>query len=270
MKKIRFAVWFTALLAVFTFSSCLDSENGGQRQGTEIVKVAGMMGMYSFHSASGFELIPSNMSQITMNIDTQYALITYSYDSGQVTETTKKVPVEVYSILPIESRYPNPSLDGMKEFANAPVCAISAGNSMSYFPISFWDAENMFLPIYYYIKDVSNKDDMTKELNSHHFELYYDVNDENAMEDELVIYVRHNVADPSLNKDRKGKYNLNIYHVNLMQIVSEFEREKGTKPSKLLVKYEENNSTGEYDPHYVMEGKAEVDYSYILKNFQKK
>ena len=103
MKKMRYAVWFTALLAVFTFSSCLDSDGGGQRQGMDIVRVEGFMGSYSFKSASGYELMPSNASQITMDINTEYAYIQNVYDSENVTPETKKIPVELTGVMPINS-----------------------------------------------------------------------------------------------------------------------------------------------------------------------
>ena len=269
MKKMRFAVWFAALLTMVTFSSCLDSEDGGQRQGSEIVKVTGMMGMYSFQSAGGYELVPSNMSQITMDINTEFALVVYSYDSGQVTDQTKRIPVELLSILPIERHYINDTLEGMKEYGNAPIRAISAGGSMEFFPISFWNPTTMFLPINYFVKDSANKDEILKEVNSHSFEIFSDVNDTEAMDGQMILHVRHRVVDPSLNKERRYKYNTNIYHVDLSQSVYEFESMNGKKPETIIVKYEES-TVGDYDPSYMTEGRAEINYRQIIELAPKK
>ena len=265
---MTFAVWFTALLAVFTFSSCLDSENGGTRTGAEIVRVSGYMGTYTFESAHGYELIPTNMSALTMDINTQYAYVTYGYDSGLVTEGMKKIQVELYGILPIKQQDVRGSLEGMKEFANAPIQNITAGGSYTYFPISFWNPNTMFLPINYFIKDYADQKDIQKEVSSHDFEICYDLNDEDAYDGSLLLHVRHHVGDPALNKER-FKPNTTIFHVDLSRILNNYKEAKGGLPDKIVVEYEEN-STALYDEHSVYPRKVEVDYQTILDAYNKK
>ena len=265
---MTFAVWFTALLAVFTFSSCLDDENGGQRQGSEIVKVVGMLGNYEFQSAGGFKLIPTNMSALTMDISTTFAFIAYQYDYAQINQTTKRVPITLTGIMPIKSNYTRPSLDGMKEFANAPIRSITTNGGYDAFPVSFWTPTTMFLPISYFIKDYGDNSALQKELDSHSFEIFFDVDDKEAYGDELVLHVRHHVADPSLNKERNVRINTNIYEVDLSMAVSMFEQKKGNKPNRITIKYEESYN-GEYQENQLVQGTAEIDYQSILNAAKK-
>ena len=268
MKKMTFAVWFTALLAMFTFSSCLDTENGGQRQGAEIVKVVGMLGSYEFESAAGFTLIPTNSNALTMDISTRYAFIAYSYDTEQVNQTTKKVPVTLTGIMPIKPKFTQPTLDGLKDFSNAPIRTISAGGSYDVFPIQFWDTTTMFLPINYFIKDYGDNAAMQKELDSHSFEIFFDLLDEEAYSDNLVFHVGHRVADPSLNKDRRNKINSSIFEIDLSMAIKMFENKNNKKPSKIIIKYDESYA-GEYVENQLTVGKVEIDYQSILNAAKK-
>lgn len=265
MKKMTFAVWFTALLAVFTFSSCLDSDNGGQRQGSEIVKVTGLMGTYEFESAAGYKLVPSNMSSINMDISTRYAYIAYTYDSEAVTENVKKISVVLNGVMPIHEQYTHPSLEGVEGFSNAPIRNITTGGSYEFFPVSFWDANTMFLPITYFIKDLGDRTELQKEIDSHSFEIYYDLEDEDvdANSETLVLHVAHHVADPSLNKDRSHRYNTSIYEVNLQMAISDFEHKNGNKPRSIVLKYKESYN-GEFTESQMTAGKAEINYEAIL------
>lgn len=270
MKKMTFAVWFTALLAVFTFSSCLDSDDNATRAGSEIVQVTGYMGLYSFQSAGGYEIIPSNQSAINMTIETKYAYVTYSYQTADVVEGMKKLKAEIYSLLPIPDKMLNSNVEAIKTFANAPIRNITYGASYEFFPISFWDVNTMFLPINYFIKDSSDKEALKKEVQSHNFEVFYDLNDP-AMEssNDLILYVRHNVMEPELNKDRNFRVNTNIYWMDLRYVMSSYEQKNGKKPSRLIIQYEQN-ATGEYDEHQIVPTRVEIDYSAILQSAEKK
>ena len=267
MKKMRFAVWFTALLAVLTFSSCLDSDGGGQRQGMEIVRVEGFMGSYSFKSASGYELIPSNSGQLTMDINTEYAYIQYVYDSENVTPETKKIPVELTGVMPIRSQYINRNIEGMKDDANAPIANISTGGSYTYFPVTFWNPNTMFLPVNYFIKDAADQKELQSEVATHSFTVYFDENDPDGSDDQMILHVRHHVIDPSLNEKRQ-RINTNIYHVDLTQIMYDFERKNGQKPSTIVFEYEQGES-GRYGENYVSSSRSELSYSEILGAFKK-
>ena len=266
MKKMTFAVWFTALLAVFTFSSCLDDENGGTRQASEIVKVNGFMGAYTFLSAHGYELIPTNSSALNLDINKEYAYIQFGYNSDDVTENMKKINVELYGVLPIEEKYISESLENMKEFANAPVVNITTGGSYTYFPVSFWDPYTMFLPINYLIKDFGDNKELVKEVSSHDFQVYFDVNDEDAYDETtMILHVRHHVMNPELNKERY-RPNVNIYKVDLNNALHNFESAKGAKPEKIVIEYEES-SNALYEG--IQSSRAEIDYKAILDAYRK-
>ena len=263
---MTFAVWLTALFAVFTFSSCLDSNDDGQRQGSEIVKVAGMMGTYEFESAGGYKLVPTNMSSITMNIDTKYAFIAYSFNSNDAKEKTR-IPVSLTGVMPIPERYAHNSLDGMKEFANAPIRNITSGGSYEFFPISFWDANTMFLPITYFIRDLGDQKELTAEVASHSFEVYYDLEDKAGDDQTLVLRVAHRVSDDSLNKDRSRRYNTNIYHIDLSYVLAQFKDKNKRMPGYICVKYQGNNYSGSFVENEIREETVKVDYEALLKIF---
>lgn len=265
---MTFAVWFTALLAVFTFSSCLDDDNGGQRQGSEIVKVLGGFGAYEFESAAGYRLVPTNMSQITVDVNTNFAFIAYTYDSGLVNENTKKISVQLNGILPINYLDTEATLEGMKEFSNAPIRNINAGGSYEFFPISFWNATKMFLPVTFFVKDFSDPKELQKEINSHYFQIFFDVNSEECNSGDLVFHVGHRVADPSLNKDRSRKYSTNIYEVDLSMAVGMFEQVYTKKPDRIIFKYEESYA-GEYKENEMTQSTVEIDYRAILNATKK-
>ena len=268
MKKMTFAVWFTALLAVFTFSSCLDDETGGTRQASEIVKVNGYMGTYSFKSAHGYELIPTNAGALTMDINREFAFIQYGYNSDDVTQNMKKINVQLYGIMPIDRKVINESVEGMKEFANAPIRNITAGGSYSYFPITFWDPNIMFLPVNYFIKEYSDNKETQKEVASHDFMIYFDVNDPDAYDGSMILRVRHHVMDPALNKERY-RTNLSIYQVNLSSAMATYESVKGAKPERIVVEYEEATN-GMYEEHNLVSSRAEINYKRDVLDAYKK
>ena len=268
MKKMTFAVWFTALLAVFTFSSCLNSDdNDGQRFGTEAVKVVGSLGTYEFQTLNGFTLIPTNMSELTMDLSTRFAMIAYTFNPEQVNQTTKRVPVVMKAILPIRSQYTNPSLNAMEKFANAPIRNITTEASYEFFSVAFWDAKTMFLPITFFVRDLPEKE-MEAEYKKHSFMVCYDINNEENDKNTLVFHVRHNVADPDMNKERKYRYTSNVYELDLNMALNEFQTKFGGTPRTIKLEYEENY-TGEYDHDNIKSHISEVDYEKYLQNMKK-
>lgn len=268
MKKMSFAVWFTALLTVFSLSSCLDSDDNATRQASEIVKVTGYMGFYSFESAAGYEIIPRNQSVLTQDINSRYAYIAYSYNGGDVTTDMKKISVDLIGVLPIKDQYIHDQIEGMDEFANAPIRNITAGAVPEFFPITFWDATTMFLPVNYFIKNSASEEELKNEVNSHSFEIFFDENEAKQDGNEMILHVRHHVGDPALNKDRNSRINTDIFYVDLTYVLEQHKAKFDKLPQTITIEYE-GNTTGSYEDEdgqkVTQSTKASVEYDKILQ-----
>ena len=269
MKKMTFAVWFTALMAVFTFSSCLDSgDYNGERFGSEPVKVLGNLGTYEFLSNSGFTLVPTNMSAINIDISTRYAIITYRFNPEQLNQTTKRVPVTLTGIAPVESQHTYPTLEGMKEFANSPVRNITTQQSYTDFAVGFWDAKTMFMPITYFVKNVQTDEAVKEELKKHSFQIHYDMENEENDQYGMVFHVRHKVQDPEKNEERQSIYSTSIYEVNLNKSLSDYQGKFGKMPDVIKIEFE-HNYTGIYNETQVQSKVVEVNYKQYLDKLKK-
>lgn len=265
MKKINFAVLLTAIVAVFTLSSCLNGDGNSTNYGYEYTKVSGMMGSYSFLSPGGYEIIPNNQGSIIKPIETRYAFIQYMYETNQVSSGMTKLDAQLMGLMPVYSKRPMPSLDNMKNDANAPIRTISA-NGAEAFPVQFlWNANTMFVPVYYFVKKQTDESAQTAELKAHDFEFYYDVNEETADKGELTIHVRHKVINPEINHERE-LLTYSMLHVDLSNPIYDYEAKEGSKPRTLIIEYE-MNVNGEYNDRKTSE-KIVIDYSSILTGFR--
>lgn len=268
MKKMSFAVWFTALLTVFSLSSCLDSDDNATRQASEIVKVSGYMGFYTFESAGGYQIIPRNQSSLVQDISSRYAYIAYSYNGGDVTPEMKKISVDLLGVMPINEQGVSGSTENMEDFANAPIRNITAGAGYEFFPITFWDANTMFLPINYFIRDVSSEEDLKQEASSHSFDIFFDVNESKFKGEDLILHVRHNVRDEALNKERNSRINTDIFHIDLSYVLSEHKAKYDRLPKHIYVEYE-NSLNGSYKndegEKLTKSTNALIEYEEILK-----
>lgn len=262
MKKAKFAVLFTALVAMLGLSSCLGEPDPIQSN-VEYVRVGGGFLDYSFIDIRNNRIVPTNQSAISSGINAEYALITYNYDTTKYNLTSDR-EVELTGLMPIETRYMTPGTGGMDDFSNAPVSALDG--QLRY---AFWDTENMFLPIFYFVKSYSDDDEQKSEYNSHSFNVYYDVNntDDTARNGQLVLYLRHNVQDESLNKERTS-LTYSLFHYNLSGAVSDYVAANGEKPSEIIVKFEQNSMDSDYSENNLIEGRLEINYSEILNAYQ--
>ena len=264
MKKCKFVALLAAVLSVLTFSSCLDGESSSTRVFSGYVKVGGMTGSYSFSTPDGYQIIPLNQNVFTKPIDTRFAFLNCTYESDAMSSGSKTVSATLISpFIPIESKYPVPSLEGMTEAANAPISNVGGVGA----PINFgWSPSTMFVPLKYFVKTFTDSQSQQQEFNAHTFEMFYDVNDKDAVKGQLVLHLRHSVVNPEENKNRQTE-SLGIYHFDLSNALFEFESAQGSAPRTIVVEYEQNY-TGEYGRDITPE-KVEVDYQTILQQFSK-
>lgn len=224
MKKTKFAVLFTALIATCGLSSCL-GEPDPYNYGTEYVKVVQdyySLG-YSFKNFSGFTLKPTDQSLISgPSYDTEYAWINYKYKRDEVVAGTSEINIELQaSPVPIK-RLDDSSMEG-------------EGNSyidyvgLSQFAFPFYDANTMFLDIQYDIKDVE-KDELSSELAKH--SLNISRVEEACTSEKVVLKLTHEELGTSEGDEdvKKGDYG-DIRYVNLSYLLN------GQTPDKLVVRY---------------------------------
>lgn len=98
MKKLNFAVLFAALIAMFSFSSCLDTmEDDGTRTGNYFVKVVSMMGVTYFQDVQGNKFSPST-PLTDVKSDMALVNLTYNVNDMQTNGGNTTVTVNVLYI----------------------------------------------------------------------------------------------------------------------------------------------------------------------------
>ena len=254
MKKQKLAVVFAALLTMVGFSSCLNGENDPTVSPQELMKVNGVVGYYTFTSAYGYTITPLNMSALSsLDLDS-YAIVQYSYDSSLL-EWDESKDVTINNVVNIQ--------DGMvfsqapeEEDGNAPIYTISSSMAQP----TYFDKYNLFIPVTYYYKNSSDTDDLTAELNSHDFVLYYDSNDAESTDSRLVLHLRHNVSDT---KVQRSDYGTEYRHFNIASVLSDYANKYGVSmPDKIVIEYEKSSSSS-YEN--VSSEKVEVEYKSLFE-----
>ena len=226
MKKTKFAVLFTAMMAVLGLSSCLGDPDP-YNYGTEYVKVVPSLYGYSFKNFSKYTLNPTDQSQISSTFfDTEYAWINYKYKREDLVAGTSEINIELRtSPVAIKELY-SYSID-------------SEGNSyidyvgLSQYAFPFYDANTMFLDIQYDIKNVES-DKLSTELAKH--SLNISRVEEDCTSEKVVLKLNHEelVSSEGDEDVKKGDYG-DIRYVNLYSLLN------GQTPDKLVIRY--NKST---------------------------
>lgn len=251
MKKTKFAVLLTAFMAVLGLSSCL-GEPDPYNTVTEIMKVDGFMGFYSFKSSGGYSVEPTNSSVFNSSIDANFAWVTYKYDTRTtvINENNKTIDAEIQYLLPINEIEPG---YGAME-ANAAMFAVSES-------VKFYDKTNIFIDLTYYYESSNDQDDLTEELGKHDFYLTKATaeEDEDVTDDTMVLFLTHMVADAENNEDRKAK-GTETRHFDLNYVL------QGSVPEKILIKFKQNSSSIEAGDK-ADDSKIEIEYKSIIDTY---
>lgn len=256
MKKTGLAVFFAALMSVLGLTSCLNGDGDTSGVGQAWVKVSGFPGFYTFTTANGYTINPTNQSVLTSELGADYAYLIYQYDETSLVEGSKEMNVALTGCMPIKTANAYSSVEQMDSlYANAPLSSVSEQTG----PL-FWDKENVFVPISYYITQTSDDTAKNTELNKHNFQIYYDVN--GGSDTELILKLRHNVADPDNNSKRLVPV-WEYKHFNLAQALNAFSMAKGRQPSTISIEYEKGYS-GDYTAGNIQLTKHSIDYQRIL------
>lgn len=252
MKKQKWAAVCAALLMATGFSSCLDGENDPTVHPVELMKVNGSMGYYTFESAGGYTVTPTNMSALeNVTFQGRYALVQYSYDSSLL-EWNEDKNATIENLTSIKDDYAY-AQSPAEEDANAPIYAISSQYSN---PV-YYDKYNLFIPVTYFYKASEDKDELQSELNSHSFALYYDPNDPDAVDGKLLLRLRHKVNDAEVKREETGT---EYRHFDLTSILSSYGAEM---PEKIVIEFEKSSSAS-YD-QVTSDKTCEIDYKSVFE-----
>lgn len=254
MKKQKLAVIFAALLTMVGFSSCLNGENDPTVYPQELMKVNGIAGYYTFTSAYGYTITPLNMSALSDLSLGSYAIVQYSYDSSLL-EWNESKDVTIQNVVGIKEGGTVSQAPG-DNAGNAPLYAISSSMAQP----MYFDKYNLFIPVTYYYKSSSDKDDLQAELNSHSFVLYYNSNDTEAIDGKLLLRLRHKVTDTEAKRE---DYGTEYRHFDITNILSAYSSVHGASmPEKIVIEFEKSQSSS-YDK--VASEKVEIDYKSLFE-----
>lgn len=125
MKKMKFAVVFAALVSVFGFTSCLDSDdNGGSNSLYTLATVRESMVGTTFipDCSPNLTLIPKNLdlTQVGISMDAKRVLLNYKISEGQeITAETKNVYIDVVAGAEFKPSYVSNRPDTLADFSSS-------------------------------------------------------------------------------------------------------------------------------------------------------
>lgn len=256
MKKMKLAVLLTAFMAMVGLSSCM-GESDPYTTAMEIMKVDGYMGFYSFRSAGGYTVNPTNAADLTASLESgKYAHVTYKFDTRTVTQGTKKLDAEILGLMPIDDMEP---ANGNTE-PNAPIMGmVNSDGSLWYSDKAmFFDKTNIFINVGYFYRYSSKPEERQAELDKHAFYLYTltSEEDKDVNEKTTVLRLVHIVKDPENNKERTAT-GYETHHVNLSQYISD-------EPDKIIIKFDQSSSSSMDN---ASDNKVEINYKSIINNY---
>lgn len=225
MKKTKFAVLFTALIAMLGLSSCLGDPDPFVTN-TQIMKVANGYPPYVvFEDAFGTKLVPSNQEVFSTGIDSKFSIVQYKYDTRTADAASKEISAEILGYATIASI--GPGYEGVEN--NAPMLENTYGDAQ----YSFFDKNSLFLSLAYYYKEGSGNEAQS-DLKKHHFYLKEGEPKEGEVGNENTLYLDliHNVGDPENNKDRSKIWS-EVRYFDLSSVLYSF----GKTPETIKIRY---------------------------------
>lgn len=250
MKKLNFAVLFAALIAMFSFSSCLDTmEDDGTRTGNYFVKVISLMGETYFQDVQGNKFSPS--APLT-DVKSDMALVNLTYNVNDMQANGGYTTVTVNGIV-----YIDPVLGVTKPETptwNAPIASLEG----DYVKMGFWDANTLIVPVYFYY-DASSEDKLAEELAKHEFEFYVVDDDTEYAEGTLRVALRHRVNDAG-EKPTRSKMGSAYKYMNLSAPLMQYKQKYGSAPKQVVVNIEQNQMSDSYAEGSLLKKDYTIEY----------
>lgn len=227
MKKIKmkWAVALTALVSVFTLTSCFDSDDDGTRQVGGFVKVNNYFGT-TLTNVTGFKYTPTPTSLATVEsngfkpeqTNIAYFLGTYNENEQNITEETTNLDVNLMVAVSLDATVEVVLSEGASNDSvnYAPIISLDNAalmqNSKIYKPW-FFNNNTLILPIRYF---------MSKP--NHYFTLCYYPEENKSGDTTLKLYLKHNNhEDKSIGYTSLDSYiNYHFFAFDLTRVYSHY------------------------------------------------
>ena len=264
MKKFKLSVLCAAMMTMLGFTSCLDSDNSGTGvgYGAEFVRVENFMGSRTLINQYGGRMRPINASQVTSWPTTEFSYVMYSYDGEAVSDTTSNViDVTLMQLAQVndgqvQARAPE------EGDANAPVAGFVSGNTSA----AFFQLNDMFLYLSFFMRAADSNEEAVAELNKHQFSLYYNP-EEDFTASSLKFYLRHKVTD--LEEDDTFNTTAGIFaHFDMAAAFAQYKQMFDKDPSRIIISYEQNTANGSYSDNMVSERTYEFNYEDLVRYYK--
>lgn len=248
MKKTKFAVLFTALMAVLGLSSCLGDPDP-YYTGTEIMKIDGFTGFYSFKSAGGYTVNPTNSELLTESLESgSFAYVTYKYDTRTVVQNSDKIDAEIQYLLPISNITPYGETE-----SNAPMHTVSSES------VKFFDKTNMFIDLTYYYENSTDSEKLSEELKKHHFYLSKPmVEDGEEVDNKTLTLNLIHVVDDADNNEKRTSTGSETRHIDLSYFLE-------SETEKIVINFKQ--SSGSTIDDSAKDTKIEINYKSIMDQY---
>lgn len=242
MKTSFFKVCLAALLAVFSLSSCLESNDDGTRSTYGFFKPVSMMGYSYYVDASGFKFVPTTSSATSSTPSYEYdlALVQFSYNVNDLVQGATSVDI---------------TLLGQPSYLRKVDYLEEVGEESSYLSIyevgrlGLWGKDYLIFPFVMRVHKSTTTATLDTELNSHHFGLYLDEEGSSDGKNVLRLQLKYSINDVTANdEDKLKEYSLfySDYHYMTFDIrhaVGDYQTLNGGEyPEKIEVSYQQSQS----------------------------
>ena len=238
MKKMRLMVWFTALVSLIGFSSCLGDDDGERETVMLLKTVDPYMGMGSlqFQDVTGTKFVPNK--SISAAKSEKFAYVQFRYNQkelAQLNQTNNSLPIELLADpVFISEAYSMPEAPEPEMDHNTLVALINNG---------VWKDKMdncLILTLQHYVKAGTNNDNISTEAANHDYTLYLD-GGEHLDDQDLNLELRYRRVeatpeDKDLNKTFSVAYGTPKYF-DISSFVNDYEAKHGKSPRNVNVRF---------------------------------
>lgn len=240
MKTSFFKVCLAALLAVFSLSSCLESNDDGTRSTYGFFKPVSMMGYSYYVDASGFKFVPTTSSATSSTPSYEYdlALVQFSYNVNDLVQGATSVDITLLT----EPSYLR-TMDYLEE----------VGEESSYLSVydiqslGIWDKDYLIIPVSMRVHKSTSTTTLNTELNSHHWGLYLDKEGSADGKNVMRLQLKYSINDVTAeDEDKLKEYTLgysDYMTFAIREVIDDYQTLNGGEyPEKIEVSYQQSMS----------------------------
>lgn len=244
MKQIKFFAFALTLLMGLTFTSCLDGDNNPIQQLQLVARYGGSYYGSYFTTPDGLKLIPLDPSKLLNLQSNSLYSIYFEYN------TEESVGQKEVNITLLEEPVLVPSKNCMPSeqsllIPNAAMAMLEYSAGYQKISPVFYDKSTMLFPMIFWSIFTQNKEEWTKELAKHEFEVSYSF-DKNKEPNTLILTVKHQVTDVETEEDKKPErktLQATNYALDMTSAIYAAKAELGTLSKiKVVSKCNRNNS----------------------------